>query len=41
MSILVFGGTLFLGRHVFKAALTRGHEVTLSAGVTSPDFFLM
>ena len=40
MRILVFGGTLFLGRHVVEAALTRGHEVTLfNRGVTSPDLF--
>ena len=40
MKILVFGGTLFLGRHVVEAALARGHEVTLfNRGVTNPDLF--
>jgi 2'-hydroxyisoflavone reductase len=29
MRLLVFGGTVFLGRHVTAEALRRGHEVTL------------
>jgi 2'-hydroxyisoflavone reductase len=29
MKILIIGGTIFLGRHVVEAALSRGHEVTL------------
>jgi 2'-hydroxyisoflavone reductase len=29
MTILVLGGTVFLGRHFVEAALTRGHELTL------------
>ena len=40
MKLLVFGGTLFLGRHVVEAALARGHEVTLfNRGVTYPELF--
>lgn len=29
MKLLVLGGTVFLGRHIVKAALVNGHEVTL------------
>lgn len=29
MKLLVLGGTVFLGRHVIEAALSRGHEVTM------------
>lgn len=29
MKILILGGTMFVGRHLVEAALTRGHEVTL------------
>jgi 2'-hydroxyisoflavone reductase len=29
MRLLVLGGTLFLGRHVVEAALSRGHDVTV------------
>ena len=29
MRLLLIGGTVFLGRHLVEAALTRGHEVTL------------
>ncbi|MCV2490803.1 NAD-dependent epimerase/dehydratase family protein [Geodermatophilus sp. YIM 151500] len=40
MRLLVLGGTLFLGRHVARAALDRGHEVaTFTRGITGspPD----
>ena len=40
MKLLIFGGTLFVGRHMVEAALARGHEVTLfNRGVTYPDLF--
>ena len=40
MRLLVFGGTLFLGRHVVEAALDRGHTVTLfNRGRTNPELF--
>src|SRR5690242_14545111 len=40
MKLLVLGGTKFLGRHLVKAALGRGHEVTLfNRGRTNPDLF--
>jgi 2'-hydroxyisoflavone reductase len=40
MRLLVLGGTVFLGRHVVEAALSRGHEVTLfNRGQTRPDLF--
>jgi 2'-hydroxyisoflavone reductase len=29
MKLLILGGTLFVGRHLTEAALSRGHEVTL------------
>jgi nucleoside-diphosphate-sugar epimerase len=29
MRILIFGGTVFLGRHVAETAVARGHEVTI------------
>jgi 2'-hydroxyisoflavone reductase len=29
VKLLILGGTVFLGRHLVEAALTRGHEVTL------------
>ncbi len=29
MKLLILGGTVFLGRHLVEAALTRGHRVTL------------
>ena len=39
-SILVLGGTQFLGRHVVDAALARGHDVTLfNRGQTRPELF--
>ncbi len=38
MKLLIIGGTVFLGRHVAKAALGRGHEVTtFSRGVHDTD----
>lgn len=40
MKLLVLGGTLFLGRHITKIALERGHAVTLfTRGKTNPDLF--
>jgi len=29
MKLLILGGTIFLGRHLVYAALSRDHEVTL------------
>ncbi len=40
MKILVLGGTQFLGSHLVRAALDRGHEVTLfNRGVTNAGLF--
>jgi 2'-hydroxyisoflavone reductase len=40
MRILVLGGTVFLGRHIVEAALSRGHEVTLfNRGQSNPGLF--
>ncbi len=40
MSMLVLGGTQFVGRHVVELALERGHEVTLfNRGRTRPELF--
>ena len=40
MNILVLGGTKFVGLHIVKEALSRGHEVTLfNRGQTNPDIF--
>ena len=40
MTLLVLGGTKFLGRAVVEAALARGHEVTLfNRGQTNPELF--
>jgi len=40
MSILVLGGTQFLGRHTVGAALAGGHEVTMfNRGRTRPELF--
>ncbi len=39
-SLLVLGGTRFLGRALVDAALARGHEVTLfNRGLTNPELF--
>lgn len=38
MKVLVLGGTLFLGRHVVEAALSRGDETAIfNRGCTNPD----
>jgi 2'-hydroxyisoflavone reductase len=40
MKALVIGGTVFVGRHIVDAALSRGHEVTLfNRGEHNPDLF--
>src|SRR5215471_19266552 len=40
MRLLVLGGTVFLGRHLVEAALSRGHEVTLfNRGRSNPALF--
>jgi 2'-hydroxyisoflavone reductase len=40
MTLLILGGTKFLGRHLVHAALDRGHRVTLfNRGQTNPDLF--
>jgi NAD dependent epimerase/dehydratase family enzyme len=40
MKLLVIGGTVFVGRHIVEAALSRGHEVTLfNRGEHNPDLF--
>lgn len=40
MTILILGGTVFLGRHIADAAIARGHEVTLfNRGRQNPDLF--
>lgn len=40
MKLLVLGGTLFLGRHIVEAALSRGDEVTVfNRGRTNPALF--
>jgi 2'-hydroxyisoflavone reductase len=39
-TMLVLGGTAFVGRHAVEAALARGYEVTLfTRGQTNPDLF--
>ncbi len=40
MRILVLGGTVFLGRHIVEAALSREHEVTIfNRGKDNPDLY--
>jgi 2'-hydroxyisoflavone reductase len=40
MKLLVLGGTEFVGRHAVRAALARGHELTLfNRGMTNPGLF--
>jgi 2'-hydroxyisoflavone reductase len=40
MNILVLGGTKFLGRHLVKESLRRGHEVTIfTRGKTNAELF--
>jgi 2'-hydroxyisoflavone reductase len=40
VKLLILGGTMFLGRYLVKAALERGHEVSLfNRGKTYPDLF--
>src|SRR5262249_50471289 len=40
MNILILGGTVFLGRHLVEAALSRGHRLTLfNRGQHSPELF--
>lgn len=40
LRILILGGTNFIGPHQVRAALARGHEVTLfNRGITNPDLF--
>jgi 2'-hydroxyisoflavone reductase len=40
MTLLILGGTKFLGRHLVHAAVDRGRRVTLfNRGQTSPELF--
>ena len=40
LSLLILGGTKFLGRHTVDVALARGHDVTLfNRGQTRPELF--
>lgn len=40
MKVLIIGGTVFLGRHLVEAAMSRGHDVTLfNRGQHNPDLF--
>lgn len=40
MNLLVLGGTIFVGRHLVEAAVSRGHSVTLfNRGRNHPDLF--
>ena len=40
MKLLILGGTIFVGRHIVRAAQERGHDVTLfNRRRTNPDLF--
>jgi len=40
MNILILGGTVFVGRHIVKSSLSRGHSVTLfNRGQHNPELF--
>jgi 2'-hydroxyisoflavone reductase len=39
MKILIFGGTLFLGKHIVESALRNGHEVTLFNRGNNPELY--
>ncbi len=40
MKLLILGGTIFLGRHLIEAALSRGHEVTIfNRGLHGKDLY--
>lgn len=40
MKILIFGGTIFLGRYLIESALARGHEVTIfNRGQHNPELY--
>jgi 2'-hydroxyisoflavone reductase len=40
MTLLILGGTQFVGRHLVDAALCQGHQVTLfHRGRTNPGLF--
>ena len=40
MNLLILGGTRFVGRHMTRTALERGHTVTLfNRGNSNPDLF--
>lgn len=39
MNILILGGTRFLGRYLAKAAIEKGHEVTLFNRGSDPYVF--
>lgn len=40
LKVLMLGGTNYVGPHLVRAALARGHEVTLfNRGITNPHFF--
>lgn len=40
MRVLILGGTRFVGRHIARVALDRGHELTLfNRGLTNPHAF--
>lgn len=40
MKLLIIGGTLFLGKHIVKYALEKGHDVTIfNRGKSNPNLF--